>query len=262
MNSLKKKPQVLTKNAFCDIVDCHCGKPVFKYHNTSKNIFILKCAYVKYEYDLKTKKWSLSKKQPCALFCVYHAERPILFKKVENVIVQITKFTEFTLEKRLRTLFRFLHVSNRTSTIQEVDLIVVNQLKREPRKVYYYPSIGLPRVSHRESFIDYETRIFSEEIVDRSEVSIPKTPSPRAQSKFKNILNSEPIESIELIEPVEPIELGDSDSESPGDGEEQDDPGVEEDLISYSDPEEEIEFDNEIEEYDDVEDDDCDYYDD
>ena len=38
------------------------------------------------ELDLKTKKWTLSKKQPCTLNCVYHAERPI-FKKVENILL-------------------------------------------------------------------------------------------------------------------------------------------------------------------------------
>ena len=234
MTSLKKKqPQILTKYAFCNIEECHCGKPVFKYHNTSKNVYILKCAYVKYDYDIKTKKWPLSKKQPCALYCIYHAERPVLFKKIENTIIKITKFKEFTLEKRLRTLFSFLHVSNRTSTIQEVDLLVVNNLKREPRKIYYYPSIGHLRISHRETFKDYETRIFSEEIIDL-EIT-PSTPSPREHLKsiFLDDLEPEP----------EPEPEDDQDPEENDPELEESDP--EDDIISYSDPEEEIEFETE-----------------
>jgi hypothetical protein len=162
-------------------------------------VYIARCANVKQELDLKTKKWTLSKKQPCTLNCVYHAERPI-FKKVENTIINTIRFKPFTIEDRLRSLFRFLHLTNRTTIIQEIDIIVQYNLKRVPRKKYYYPSIGHLRISHYESFKDYENRIFSEKIIDRSE--------PVIKPEIKIEIKTEP-----EIEPELELET-DSDSEA------------------------------------------------
>ena len=36
---------------------CECGGPVFKYHNTSKNIYSISCGVPKETYDIKSKKW-------------------------------------------------------------------------------------------------------------------------------------------------------------------------------------------------------------
>ena len=163
----KTKPTIYTKSDFFDTTECDCGKPVFRYHNTSKNMFTLKCPNTKYEFEPKTKKWVLSKKQPCATFGVYHGERPV-FANIINKCIPVVIDTN-SLEKRLKALFQFVFVSKYSSTIQEIDLLVKNKLKREPRKVYYYPSIGNLRVSHRETYADYRDRIFSEKIVDRSE---------------------------------------------------------------------------------------------
>jgi hypothetical protein len=168
------KEKVLTRNDFFDIEECECGKPVWKYHNVSKNTHVMKCANTKYEIDIKTRKWTLSKKQPCNLYNVYHAERPIIAEIKKKVIIPYIKPLDF--EKRLQLLFDFLFVSNHSSTIQEIDLIVKNNLKREPRKTFYYPSIGHLRVSHRESYEDYRDRIFSEKIVDRTTVPVIKEP--------------------------------------------------------------------------------------
>ena len=58
-------------------------------------------------------------------------------------------------------------MSNHSSTLDEINILVKNSLKREPRKTFYFPSIGrFNRISHYEEFIDYEKRIFSEQIKD------------------------------------------------------------------------------------------------
>jgi len=210
MASLKKKPQILTKNDFDNLDECDCGRTPFKYHNTSNNTHVAKCAYFKHELDLKTKKWSLSKKQPCGTYCIYHSERPV-FKQIENTIINTIKSKPFTLEDRLRSLFRFLYITDRTTIIQEIDLIVKNTLKRQPRKVYYYPSTTIfPKVSHHESFKDYETRIFSEKIIDRTEP--PIAPVSPVISQRRKPLNEEIVVSESESE-------SDSDQESELDSE-------------------------------------------
>jgi hypothetical protein len=168
------KPKVLTRNAFNEIDECDCGKPVFKYQDITKNQFIMKCPNTKYELDIKTRKWILSKKQPCKLYNVYQGERPV-FSEIKNKVIK-PYVEKLDLEKRLRLLFDYLLVSNHSSTIQEIDLLVINKLKREPRKSFYYPSIGHLRVSHYESFEDYRDRIFSEKIIDKSEPVTPVSP--------------------------------------------------------------------------------------
>jgi len=160
-------PRFLTKDDFFSIEDCNCGKPVFRYHNTSKNMFVMKCGYSEQEYDIKTKKWITSKKQPCKMFYAYCGERPV-FTEIKKIIDNKINIPETTLEERLKLLFSFLYVSNRTSTLSEIDILVITRLKREPRKIFYFPTTTLfMKESHRESFKEYETRIFSEKIIDR-----------------------------------------------------------------------------------------------
>jgi hypothetical protein len=155
---------ILTKNDFDELCECDCGKPFIRYHNSSKNIFYAKCANVEEEYDFKTKKWIICKKQPCDNNFSYHGSRPI-FKEIEHVINK--KYTKpENIEERLRILFKFLFVSKLSSTLQEIDLIVKNKLNREPRKTFYYPTTDLfMKVSHLESYEEYHDRIFSKKII-------------------------------------------------------------------------------------------------
>ena len=183
----------LTKNDFDDLEECECGKPFFKYSNSSKNIFYAKCANFDKEYDFKTKRWIPCKKKPCDNNFVYHGDRPVFIQKDKennkgplyqpphrynfetnkwelsnNVLTEIkNEINTFNnVEQRLRLLFKFLLVSRLSSTLQEIDLIVKNKLDREPRKTFYYPTTDLfMRVSHLESYEDYYERIFSKKIV-------------------------------------------------------------------------------------------------
>jgi len=206
----ENKQKVLTKYAFDEIEDCYCGKPVFKYQNISTNVYFAKCANTKEEYDIKTRKWVVSKKQPCNLNCVFYGERPV-FKEIKNE-TNFKSERKISLENNLRSLFRFLYISTRSTTIQEIDIIVQYTLKRQPRKIYYYPSIGQMRISHYESYEDYEKRIFSEKIVDRRETIKTVDIKPLKVIKQKQIkIKEEPL-FVEIPEK-------DSDSDSNSDSE-------------------------------------------
>ena len=172
----------ITKKQWNSIEECDCGGSVFKYHDTTKNIMVAKCGLFRkiIEINPKTKKksWVSSKKQPCNFNYIYPGQRPIY--KIDEIkidhIAEINKKVNCiaendnnTLEERLKALFSFLFVSRYTSTIQQIDDIVKNNLKKEPRKTFYYPSTtAFMRVSHVEEYIDYRNRIFSEKIIDRS----------------------------------------------------------------------------------------------
>ena len=75
--------QLLSKEDFFDIEECECGKPVFKFHNTSKNMYVMKCVNTPQEYDLKAKKWVASKKQPCKMYNVYKGE-PVVINQIKK----------------------------------------------------------------------------------------------------------------------------------------------------------------------------------
>ena len=183
MNRFKSKhtmkeniaPAILTKKDFLQIEECHCGKSPFRYHNTSRNIMVAKCSLPTEEYDTKQKKSVLAKKQPCNFYCVYYGERPI-FEEIKNKLIttaQKIPDRNKALEEKLKLLFSFVFVSNHTSTLDEINILVENNLRKEPRKTYYFPCIGNLRVSHYESLGDYRDRIFSEKIVDYG--YMPKT---------------------------------------------------------------------------------------
>jgi hypothetical protein len=229
----KVLPKVLSKQAFDDTTECYCGKNLFRFHNTSKNIHIGKCAYIKEEYDTKTKKWVLSKKQPCSLFICYNSTRPV-FAQIENKKTINVYQDKNTLEDHLRRLFDFLMVTDRTSIIQEIDLIVKYNLRRQPRKTFYFPTTTLfMKVSHLESYEDYRKRIFSRKIIDYE----PK------EKVVKNEL------APERISVFDEIELSDSESEESELSEEEiSDTEIESELSELS--EEEIEA--EIEEIEEV----------
>jgi hypothetical protein len=130
------------------------------------------------EYDIKTKQWFFSKKKPCDFHCVYNGERPVL-EYIKKVLTVSKKATEISLEEKLKLLFSFLMVSNHSSTLDEINIIVRNKLKREPRKTFYLVSTTKHlAVSHYESFEDYRARIFSKKIIDLEYIEPKKKHEP------------------------------------------------------------------------------------
>jgi hypothetical protein len=165
----------ITKNEYDSIDECNCGGPIFKYHDTSRNKYIIKCGYFKkvIDFDKQTKRriWITPKKSACDWMCVYNGERPI-FKEINNTLIKsITKNKNEKniheqLEQKLKVLFKFLYVSTHSSTLDEINILVKFHLLREPRKRFYYPTTDLIMRFSEESFEDYEKRIFSEKILD------------------------------------------------------------------------------------------------
>ena len=165
--------KIVDKNTFSEIEKCNCGKDVFRYHNTSRNVYVAKCSNYTHDYNRVLKNWNDCKKKPCDFHYVYHGERPVHIEKIKEIVTK--KCMEVSLEEKLRLLFSFLFVSNHSSTLDEINIIVRNQLKREPRKTFYFPSTTLiMRISHLESFEDYRDRIFSEKIIDLSHINEQK----------------------------------------------------------------------------------------
>ena len=174
--TVKSKKNFVTKEKYDEIEQCECGGPVFKYHDVSKNIFVAKCGYFKKILDIekqtKKKLWIVPKKVACDWVCTYNGSRPV-FAEINNKLNTFveSKFVDphIILEEKLKLLFRFLYLSNHSSTLDEINLLVKNNLYREPRKTFYYPTIGhFMRISHYEPFEDYEKRIFSKKIIDKS----------------------------------------------------------------------------------------------
>ena len=200
----KKVVAFITKEQYDSIEECNCGGPVFKYHNTSKNVFVAKCGLYKeiIELDKKTKKMSFitPKKPACNWEVMYNGPRPIFVeinKKLNKSVEKNIKSPDEQLEEKLKLLFRFLYVSNHTSTLDEINLLVKNNLLREPRKTFWFPTTGLfMRMSHKESFEDYEKRIFSKKIIDLGYVPPPTTPPPSAKVTKKHHKKKQVVEEI------------------------------------------------------------------
>ena len=153
----------VTKRHYDQIEECNCGGPVLKYHNTSRNEFIAKCGYFKkiIEIDKETKRkvWITPKRVACDWRVMYPGERPV-FRVINNILKksqQVDKLLNIheQLEEQLRVLFRFLHVSNHSSTLDEINILVKNNLIREPKTAL-------------ETFREFEERIFSKKIIDLS----------------------------------------------------------------------------------------------
>ena len=166
-------------------------------------------------------------------------------------VVKVDK--DVALEEKLRLLFRFVFVSNHTSTLDEINILVKNNLKRESRKVYYYPSIGHMRISHYETLQDYHNRIFSKKIVDLNYFLPPIIKAPTCISRLnENKSNKKiPVKSknnfIVVTDDEAESELGESDSERESDSDRE--------LSDYSEAEEtEIEEIDNVEEIDDIDD--------
>jgi hypothetical protein len=218
------RPKPVTKEYFYECNECFCGKEPFKYHDVSKNIYIRKCKNIPKELDLKTKEWVDSKKQPCGFNIAYHAERPV-FKEIQKVINN-TFNIKSSLESRLKSLFRFLEVSSHSSTLQEIDIIVQYTLNRPPRKIFYFPTTTLfMKESHRESYKDYQDRIFSEKIVDRSHELLPKVVKPVVKKPNKRVVVKKSVKPVVKKDPgsisqfIEVTDSEHSDSDSDSDSE-------------------------------------------
>ena len=254
------KPTILTKNAFFQIDECNCGKKPFSYHNTSKNEYYSKCTLTKEEYDIKSKKWVVNKKQPCNFYCVYFGERPTFLEEVKKVlIVKANKILDVNkiLEEKLRLLFKFVFISNHTATLDEINVLVVNNLKRESRKPYYYPSPGHMRISHYESLEEYHDRIFSKKIVDLSYV-VERVIKPKEKTNevLQIILQRNKIDvPIKIVKPIiKPVTstnfiiTSDDDNSSGNDEDESDRASDSSRELSDYDDNQEIEEIEEIEE--------------
>jgi hypothetical protein len=165
----------VTGKEYREIEECRCGGPVFKVHNTSKNEFVAKCGYFKkiIEIDRETKRkvWITPKKASCGWRVVYPGERPV-FKELNKVLVKSVQIDKRTiheqLEEKLKILFKFLHVSNHSSTLDEINILVTNNLLKEPK-------------NDDETFEDYEKRIFAKKILDVSHRAI----LPKIETAFK-----------------------------------------------------------------------------
>lgn len=244
----RPRPRPLTAKDFFQLEQCQCGKSLFRYHNTSKNEYIAKCSIPKEEYDIKTRKWVATKKQPCNTLYAYYGERPI-FEEIKNVLIRrartVAPCKDKILEEKLRLLFRFATVSNHSSTLDEINILVRRSLKKEPRKA-------------SEPLEDYRKRVFSEKIIDLSNQEEPP-------EVFKPVVYvSHPVlernKKIKAKRPVKQkkissfIVVSDDENEATENGEESDpDSDSERELSDYDDTEieETEEVQEEQEEFDD-----------
>jgi len=177
-NRYKGLPEI-SQQEWLEIDECECGGPLFKFHDISTNIFVVKCGHVKETLELETrtkkKLWFISKKQPCGFICVATSEKPDYssFKKYESMKEIITsESSNKKLELTLKDLFKYYFLNKRESIIQEINLIVKYKLFRKSRITYYLPTTELLlRESHKESIEDYQSRIFSKPIIDKSIIS-------------------------------------------------------------------------------------------
>ena len=190
-------------NDWISTESCPCGGPIFKYHNVSKNTYIMKCGIVKEVFDVEpiTKKWIWvkAKKQQCKFNATYHGERPVFEQIPKKNKIIFFENPHKKLHNDLKRLFRFVLIDPKKSVLQEIDIIVRKKLFRIPRRIYYFPTAGpFMEESHREPLQDFHDRIFSREIIDKS---------------YKIVKNK--IQELELEElELEDSELEESDVES------------------------------------------------
>jgi len=166
-----------------DYSECECGGPLFKYHDSTRNVFVVKCGYVKENLDMKTKTWSKSKKQPCTFMNIHKSDYPnynnLVLPKRERVLPENP---HENLRENLESLFKFYKLAKKDITIQEINSLVKFKLNRKTRITYYLVTAGpVLMESHRESMDDYYSRIFSRPIINipysgtlRDSKNIPK----------------------------------------------------------------------------------------
>ena len=163
----------LTLNDYLKINICKCGGPVFKYIDSTNGIYVIKCGYLTQEYDIKKKEMIVSKRQPCNYLLKSEKnekknnEEIISNQVISNkAIINKDSITRHTLE----ILFKYLFVSKKRNTLQEINNIVKNKLLKEPNLNYYND----PKLETHE---EYYNRIFSEEIKNKILKKQEKKPS-------------------------------------------------------------------------------------
>ena len=240
----------------CD--ECYgCGQKVFKYYNMSKRVYFAKCGIVDKICEIKNKRmtWVKNKKRPCGWNAIFEvqgdtdwvvSEKPV--NPPPKPFKEIKEETNKQLESYLRSKFAYLKVSRNQVALQEINNIVEKTLLREPRKIYYYPtSKQFMRISHYEKIVDFEKRIFSQPIEDKTLVEV-KPISPIKYCKKSLDLDNikyDRMETIDnLVDDINQINLNEREDLS--------DDEISEDNEKYTSEEEEAE-----EEEDGDDDDDC-----
>jgi hypothetical protein len=213
MNKYTNSVKLSTKEDWINTENCKCDKKVFKFHDSTDNVFVIKCNVTKEEFDIKTKKWIASKKKNCGLFLTFHGTPPEyqsvpLAPKEKNkkVLPGITG----GIKERLEDLFGYLMLSNNSSTLQEINLLVKYRLHRKQFN------------KETEDYPGYRKRIFSRPIIDKSIKIITKS-----------------LEGIELGDQLETETESESSSESDSSSES----NSETESESNSDPESDYESD-------------------
>ena len=180
-----------------DYSECECGGPLFKYHDSTRNVFVVKCGYVKENLDMKTKTWSKSKKQPCSFVNIHKSDSPdynnLVLPKRERVLPENP---HENLRENLESLFKFYKLAKKDITIQEINSLVKFKLNRKTRITYYLVTAGpVLMESHRESMDDYYSRIFSKPIINspysRTLKNIPITKKKNKSHFIETELNSD-----------------------------------------------------------------------
>jgi len=166
----------LTLNDYLKTNTCKCGGPVFKYIDSTNGIYVIKCGYLTQEYDIKKKEMILSKRQPCNYLIKIKKVEPIsdnIINESSRINMQSPRINPIIIPRiipiinkdsitrhTLEILFKYLFISKKRNTLQEINNIVKNKLLKEPNFNYYNdPSL--------ETHEEYYDRIFSEEIKNK-----------------------------------------------------------------------------------------------
>lgn len=175
---------------YCE--ECECGGPVFKYTDTKKNIYIVRCGHNKETYEMKQKTcvWIKSKKQPCSFIGVYIGEKPIHVKKEKACAIKKLPNPNHLLRSKLILLFKNYQYDRRGLILQEIDHVVEFHLERKPKM-------------ESETMEQYYDRIFSKPIIDKyiQKIDISKYESEKNELEIEDSEDSEP--DLEEIEPSE-----------------------------------------------------------
>jgi len=147
------KAKKIIQSEWLDTDLCSCGKPVFKYQDTTNNVFVLKC---------KTPINEKNPKKGCNMFQVYLGTRPDYSNNTPMESLKPDKYLfDKSLENKLEILFSYLLINNnqekQSLTIQYINYLVKFKLQRLI-------------INDSESIIDYRNRIFSREIIDKSKI--------------------------------------------------------------------------------------------
>lgn len=200
----------ITHEEWLDTEYCNCSKPVFKYHDVTNNVFVLKCKngtgnlgssnsggvnnlIESFEnVDINPGTTSKSKKTKCTLFEVYFGEEYSYTKqnKLSVAKKQTKKENNQNLKDRLEILFDYAKVNTINDrinlTIQEINYIVKFKLHR-----FTIGNFQRNGFNVSESLNDYRERILSRPIIDKSIKYSTKKKNNENKSHFITDLESE-----------------------------------------------------------------------